>query len=137
MSYVERNLLPNEQVIYKTRLHWIEYVAKGLWWIIAGLMICFPFAIYLETFLLAMGLFGLFGLLEAWINVATSEFAVTNNRVLVKVGLIRRHSLEIVLRQVEGIGVDQGILGNPWIWHHHCFGNGGNQRDLHPDKQAA
>jgi uncharacterized membrane protein YdbT with pleckstrin-like domain len=30
---------------------------------------------------------------------------------LIKVGLIRRHSLELLLQKVEGIGVDQGILG--------------------------
>ena len=36
---------------------------------------------------------------------------MTDHRVMVKVGVIRRHSLEIMLPQVEGIGVDQGILG--------------------------
>ena len=113
MSYIQRNLLPAERVIYTTKLHWIEYIAKALWSSIAGLMICFPFASTLPTpgIILATGLFALFGLFLAWINVLTSEFAVTNSRVLVKVGLLRRHSLEIVLRQIEGIGVDQGILG--------------------------
>jgi uncharacterized membrane protein YdbT with pleckstrin-like domain len=36
---------------------------------------------------------------------------VTNRRVLIKVGFIRRHSLELLLPKVEGIAVDQGILG--------------------------
>jgi len=49
-----------------------------------------------------------FGRWLAWIS---SEFAVTNKRVLIKVGFIRRHSLELLLQKVEGIGVDQGILG--------------------------
>ena len=113
MSYVERNLLPTERLVYTTRLHWIEYVAQALWWSIAGLMISLPFANSLETpgLLSVMVLSALIGMFIAWIKVITSEFAVTNNRVLVKVGLIRRHPLEIVLRQVEGIGVDQGILG--------------------------
>jgi uncharacterized membrane protein YdbT with pleckstrin-like domain len=125
MSYIEKNLLPSEHVIYRTKLHWIEYVAKVCWFaavgLMAGLMIWLPFATLIWVpyskelqfwgVILVVGLFSLFGFALAWINVATSEFAVTNNRVLVKVGVIRRHSLEIVLRQVEGIGVDQGILG--------------------------
>jgi uncharacterized membrane protein YdbT with pleckstrin-like domain len=47
----------------------------------------------------------------SFINYSTSEFAVTNKRVLVKVGWIRRHSIETLLTKVEGIGVNQGILG--------------------------
>lgn len=47
----------------------------------------------------------------AYIRRTSSEFAVTNRRVVVKSGFLRRHSTEILLRQVEGITVDQGILG--------------------------
>ena len=46
-----------------------------------------------------------------YITYSTSEFGVTNKRVLVKVGFIKRHSLETLLTKVEGISVDQGILG--------------------------
>jgi uncharacterized membrane protein YdbT with pleckstrin-like domain len=107
MSYVESNLLPNEQVTYWARLHWIIYmlpafvfatailVAVGGGWI-AGI---------------AIAIVGFILLLPPWIKSSSSEFAVTNKRVLIKVGLIRRHSLELLLQKVEGIGVDQGILG--------------------------
>lgn len=49
--------------------------------------------------------------IPAWINRSTSEFAVTNRRVIVKVGWIRRRSLETLLMKVEGIQVEQSILG--------------------------
>jgi membrane protein YdbS with pleckstrin-like domain len=49
--------------------------------------------------------------IPAFIRRSSSEFAVTSKRVVVKVGFLRRHSTEILLRQVEGITVDQGILG--------------------------
>jgi len=49
--------------------------------------------------------------LAAFVKRKASEFAVTNKRVLVKKGLMRRHSTEILLRQVEGITVDQTLLG--------------------------
>ena len=42
---------------------------------------------------------------------ASAEFAVTNKRVVVKTGILRHRSSETLLRQVEGITVDQGILG--------------------------
>jgi uncharacterized membrane protein YdbT with pleckstrin-like domain len=49
--------------------------------------------------------------IPAFVRRRSSEFAVTNKRVVVKVGLVRRHSTEILLRQIEGITVDQGIAG--------------------------
>jgi uncharacterized membrane protein YdbT with pleckstrin-like domain len=56
-------------------------------------------------------LIGLIWGLNSYINFTSSEFGVTNRRVLIKVGFIRRHSLELLLPKVEGIAVDQGILG--------------------------
>jgi uncharacterized membrane protein YdbT with pleckstrin-like domain len=49
--------------------------------------------------------------IPAFVRRRSSEFAVTNKRVVVKTGLVRRHSTEILLRQVEGITVDQGLTG--------------------------
>jgi uncharacterized membrane protein YdbT with pleckstrin-like domain len=65
----------------------------------------------------ALGIFSSFFLVGILLGVLrfiaykSSEFAVTNKRVLIKVGFIRRHSLELLLQKVEGIGVDQGIVG--------------------------
>ena len=49
--------------------------------------------------------------LSAIIERRSSEFAVTNKRVLIKTGLIRRHSLETLLSKIESIGVAQSLLG--------------------------
>lgn len=49
--------------------------------------------------------------LARYIAFATSEFAVTNRRVIVKVGLLRRRTLELQLGKLEAIAVDQSILG--------------------------
>ncbi|MGO9485819.1 MAG: PH domain-containing protein [Rhodomicrobium sp.] len=117
MDYIERNLLPGERVMYRTNLHWVEYVVKMFWFLLAGIIVTIPLLIVYHSkeplWLIAspIPIFGFIGFLVAKIVVITSEFGVTNNRVLVKVGFIRRHSLEIVLPQIEGIGVDQGIIG--------------------------
>ncbi len=108
MGYVDNNLLPNEHVTYRARLHRIIYL--------------FPVCVLIVALLVALagggwiaggvvGLIGLVLMIPPWIRSSSSEFAVTNKRVLVKVGLMRRHSLELLLQKVEGIGVDQGILG--------------------------
>jgi membrane protein YdbS with pleckstrin-like domain len=108
MSYVESNLLPNEEINYRARLHRIIYF--------------FPTCLFIAAVLVALagggwiagGVLAAIGLVlfvPPWIRSASSEFVITNKRVLIKVGLIRRHSLELLLSKVEGIGVDQGVLG--------------------------
>jgi uncharacterized membrane protein YdbT with pleckstrin-like domain len=41
----------------------------------------------------------------------SSEFAITNKRVIAKTGLIRRHSIEVYLDKIEAVEVSQGIAG--------------------------
>jgi len=45
------------------------------------------------------------------IDRGTSEFAITNKRVIMKVGLIRRKALEMNLSKIESVNVDQTIMG--------------------------
>ena len=45
------------------------------------------------------------------IEYLTSEFAVTNKRVVTKVGLVERDSQETLLSKIETIGVDQTLAG--------------------------
>jgi len=49
--------------------------------------------------------------ISSFISLKTSEFGITNKRVLIKTGFIRRDSLETLLTKVEGIQVNQGMLG--------------------------
>jgi uncharacterized membrane protein YdbT with pleckstrin-like domain len=108
MGYVDSNLLPNEHVTYRARLHRIIYLPP-----VCVLIVAIAVAVASGSGI-AGGILGSIGLLmmvPPWIRSISSEFAVTDKRVLVKVGLIRRHSLELLLQKVEGIGVDQGLLG--------------------------
>lgn len=106
MSYVDQNLLPNETVAYRAHLHWAIYI-PGVVIATVGLFLLAA-STGLGGFLIFVGALSL---LFAWIRVTTSEFAITDKRVVIKVGLIRRRSLELLLRQIETIGVEQGILG--------------------------
>ena len=115
MRYVEQNLMPGEHVSYQARLHSIIYAGPAA---LAFLGLIFSvFSIGNRYSQVAIGfavlLFAVAGVyfLSRWVTARTSEFAVTNKRVIIKVGLIRRHTLELLLTKVESIGVDQGILG--------------------------
>jgi uncharacterized membrane protein YdbT with pleckstrin-like domain len=106
MSYVENNLLANEQVTYRARLHWTIY------WLPLLMMILAVIVGILGGWLAGgvLGIVALLTWLPPWIRSVSSEFAITNKRVLIKIGLVRRHSVELLLQKVEGIGVDQGIF---------------------------
>jgi uncharacterized membrane protein YdbT with pleckstrin-like domain len=108
MSYVERNLLPNEEITYRARLHRIVYFLPDCVFLIAVLVGLAGGGWIAAAVIAAIGVV-LF--IPPWIRSASSEFAITNKRVLIKVGLVRRHSLELLLQKVEGIGVDQSVLG--------------------------
>ena len=119
MSYVDKNLMEGEQVVYRTRRHWIVF-AKAMVFLALGVVLSIALWLAESESLpsnakfipLAAGvLIALITGLPAWIHRLTAEFAVTNKRVIVKVGWIQRRSLETLLTKVEGIEVIQGIAG--------------------------
>ena len=83
-SYVNSHLGANEQVVHETKLHWIIFLN--------------PFNIFTLW-------------LSPIIKMLTSEFAITNKRIIIKVGLISRRTVEMNLNKIESVNVDQGILG--------------------------
>ena len=115
MGYVEDNLMPGEEVTYRAHLHWVIYLRAiliallGLALTIAGSSRSdFSVLVYLGAAVLVVAAVVWF---VQWVKSRTSEFAVTNKRVIIKVGLIRRDTLELLLNKVESIGVDQTVTG--------------------------
>jgi uncharacterized membrane protein YdbT with pleckstrin-like domain len=111
MSYVEKNLMPGEQIEYRANLHWLVFILPTLL-LIAAIWLFFSLGGTVAKFLALILIVGVLVTgLHALVERVTSEFAVTNKRVLIKTGLIRRHSLETLLTKIESIGVAQSILG--------------------------
>jgi len=115
VSYVDRHLLPNERVIYRTRLHWILFVRPvfvtlvGLSLTVAlGALTRMEWVWYLSLVVILGGL-GWCGVHA--IELFTSEFAVTTTRLIFKVGIVARYTMELLLGKVESIGVQQKLLG--------------------------
>ena len=119
MGYVEDHLLPNEELRHRAHLHKIIFV-----WPVIGVVLAVALVIVLWTtgVMLQAGPLGVplsvlpvllagVPLLGAYVTYTSSEFAVTDKRVIIKVGWLRRKTLELMLGKVEGIGVDQTVIG--------------------------
>jgi uncharacterized membrane protein YdbT with pleckstrin-like domain len=106
MGYIEANLLPGETVVQRARLHWIVFL-KAIVVAVVGMAVLF-----IQPFIgaIIVGV-GLLMSLPPWLERTTSEFGVTSKRVIIKVGLIQRRTLELLIRQVEAISVDQSLTG--------------------------
>jgi len=115
VGYVERHLLPDERVLYKTRLHWVLYL-KAMLLTLVGIVLAIilaqvadpPWAWYVGV---GVAVIGILWWLVRWVELRTSEFAVTSMRLIFKVGLVARYTTELLLAKVESISVTQGLLG--------------------------
>jgi uncharacterized membrane protein YdbT with pleckstrin-like domain len=115
MGYVEKNLTSGEVVVYRARRHRIIFLPAALLALVS-LVFVYLFLTNKTLELLAwvagfLGLATAIAYLSALIQYSTSEFAVTNKQLIVKEGFVRRRSLELLLPKVEGVGVDQDLLG--------------------------
>jgi len=83
-TYIESNLTRNERIVYQTKFHWIIFISfKSI------------FTLFIPTL----------------VDFLTTKFIVTNKRIIMKMGLIRRRTIEMNIYQVESVSVYQGVLG--------------------------
>jgi uncharacterized membrane protein YdbT with pleckstrin-like domain len=128
MSFLESNLLRDEKLEYQARLHWMVFLGPAIW-LFVGWLCTSAGATALGTPVIIIGL--LLGI-GAAINYSTSEFGITNKRLLIKTGFIRRQSFEVLLPKVEGIQVSQGVLGRMFDFGTVVIrGTGGSQAPFH------
>jgi uncharacterized membrane protein YdbT with pleckstrin-like domain len=117
MSYVDENLIPGERIIHRAQLHWSIFILPALLTAIGLFLALIGFAAGEDAgaaCLCPSGLIAVFGLLafiSAGVSFVTSEFALTNKRVIGKVGFLRRSSLELLLSKVESVNVNQPMMG--------------------------
>jgi uncharacterized membrane protein YdbT with pleckstrin-like domain len=130
MGFIEESLMPGEKVIYRAKLHWIFIFWPCIW-----LFIGIVFLIGMETRPLGiiLTLFSLLWLGLRLIIYNTSEFGVTDQRVLMKTGFVKRTSLEILLKKVEMIQVNQSILGRMLDYGTIMVGGTGGTKNSFPN----
>ncbi len=114
MSYIENNLMPNEYLVHEGKVHWFIFVPSVAMFIIGSVInsgasaeespAAWMFAALLITF-------ALFSFVKAVLFKISTELAVTNKRVIAKVGFIRRSTIELNHNKVESFNIDQSIFG--------------------------
>lgn len=109
MRYVNGSLVQGEQVVYQAQLHWVMYVKH----------------VFLMTFLV-----GFFTILWPLIRQWTTEMAVTNKRVIIKMGLISRRTMELNLNRIESVQVDQTFYGRIFNYGTMVFIGSGGTREV-------
>ena len=94
-SYIDENLLAGETVVQRAHVSlW------SMWhWIALGVILLPVFGL------------GLVFLVRAWILYRSTEFAVTDKRIIAKTGLISRSTAEMFLDKVESLQVEQTVMG--------------------------
>lgn len=108
MSYNNTHLAPGETIVFRTRRHWLYWLS----W--------FPVALW-GGIIMVMGEFNppqiLIGValmmpfLVAFADYLSSEFVVTNRRVVGKVGILNTRSFELFLGRIEGLTIEQELFG--------------------------
>ena len=110
LSKIDEHLLDGERISYRAKLHWSSLVPPGL----AGTAVAIGFLIIplrhgwpLAVSFLSVATWFLF----AFVRRFNSEFAVTNRRVVIHVGVVAAESFDIFLARVSGVEVQQSSLG--------------------------
>jgi len=136
---VDFPLEPGEQVLYRTQLHWITVapalavlVVAGLFTIATALpaaVVLFPVGLVLFIVGFALGVW-------RYISYATSEVAITDQRLLAKVGVFRPRSIDVSLGKVESLTVEQGWLGRLLDYGSVVVTSTGGRRDVFRDIES-
>ena len=124
MSYIEDNLMPEERILFKAHIHPAVFLPSVISFLASVVFVIYIRSINdqinssisaLITTLICVSIF--FFLYSIWLGLkaliifTTSEFGVTNRRVIAKTGFIRRHTVEMLLSKIESISVNQNVLG--------------------------
>lgn len=112
MSYIDKNLLSDERVIFRTKKHLIIFFYP---------IVLFIFSIFATYYMRnnsiltnlqwAPWLVTLIFWIYTWLEYITSEFAVTDKRVMMREGFFTRHANEMRLATISQVNVDQTLLG--------------------------
>ena len=119
MSYIHKSLLDGEEIIYLTRRHKIIFTWPIIWLLVAAVLFGIKWFLVFRpevdfALMIFSGIFLAVALVHAlviWVNYLCAEFGITNQRVIVKEGFLKRKTIEVFLKSVESVQVDQSLWG--------------------------
>ena len=112
-SYVKKTLQKGETEPFFFSLSRWQYAGALLYWIPVTIVPVIALGKLLSVLLaiVAFVLLQVCYLLYVYLKRAATEYAVSNKRVVVKVGILSRKTNEVRPQAIEAVTVDQGILG--------------------------
>lgn len=112
MKFIRANLIPGEVVLHFGSLHWFIFVPGAVLTIVGTAMSFGGDEFSMSAFIGSIvSTVGTTKLIQAGIAKYSTELAVTTKRVIVKKGLIRRETVELIHSKVESFRVEQSLLG--------------------------
>ena len=112
MSYIDKNLLPDEQILFRTKKHIIIFSYPIFWTVLSIVATLYLRNDYLlQNIIWAPWLVTLIFWIYTWLEYITSDFVVTNKRVMMKEGFFIRHTNELRISAVSQVSVNQSLLG--------------------------
>jgi hypothetical protein len=111
MSYLQKSLAPGEAVIAVFRLHWIVWIRL---WVVVALGIIAVAALLIAQIAWGALAAAVIAVLIAgyqWLWLRGIEQAVTNRRVVRKIGIVSRTTTELRLASIETVDLHQGVWG--------------------------
>ncbi len=113
MSYIQKDLLPGETIVYTGKLHWFIFWVTAIFWGIAALSLWALAHQYpaLSIFNVIVTLWAFYVAGRAFIVKLSTELAVTNKRIIFKRGVISRDTMELNHAKIESIREEQSVLG--------------------------
>ena len=110
MSYISKNLQPNETIEYKADIHWFIFVMPIVLLLLGTLF--YPTKTPTTHYVgLGLLILGVFYLIKRLLLKMGTEYVVTNKRVILKSGILSRDALELMLNKCEGLRISQSIMG--------------------------
>ncbi len=112
MGYVDRNLLSDERILFHTRKHYIIFFPAAVMTVLSIILTSYMHGnrilaiVEWVPWVIALILWCYEGL-----EYFFSEFAVTNKRVMMREGLLTRHTNEVRLATISQVNVDQSLIG--------------------------
>jgi len=122
MSDLRKILLTDETILFHTKKNWVIFTTPVIWTLftlfilsqkqhfisnISGL----PLINSLSTLAWLPGIIAAFTWINQWLTYITSDFLVTNQRVIMREGFFFRHATETRLSTVAEIKIDQNLVG--------------------------
>lgn len=124
MNYVEKHLMEGETVAYATRLHWIVLVmplllcvlfgVPGIALLVASAKNTGESRTTMQSMMIggvALLVIAVVILIRGILTRNAVQMAVTNKRVIAKVGIVTRRTIDLLLSRVESVGVEESVMG--------------------------